>query len=59
MSKNKRFETLLSLFMMALTAIIAIISVSLWMPVIVTYFFGGMSLLFAVIVAANVCEENK
>jgi hypothetical protein len=54
-----RFETLLSLFMMALTAIIAIISISLWMPVIVTYFFGGMSLLFAVIVAANVCEENK
>jgi hypothetical protein len=59
MSKNKRFETLLSLFMTILTAAIAIISVSLNLPVIVTYFFGGMSLLFAVIVAANVCEENK
>lgn len=59
MSKNKRFETLLSLFMMILTAAIAIISVSLYLPAIVTYFFGGMSLLFAVIVTANVCEENK
>ena len=59
MNRNKRFETLLSLFMMILTAAETIISVSLYLPVIITYFFGGMSLLFAVIVAANVCEENK
>ena len=58
MNKNKRFETLLSLFMLTLSAFIALISVSLTLPIIVTYFFGGLSLLFAAIITANLYEEK-
>mgnify|MGYP003645989141 CR=1 len=58
MNRNTRFETLLSLFMLILSATIAIISVSLTLPSIVTYFFGGMALLFAAIVTVNLYEEK-
>jgi hypothetical protein len=58
MNRNTRFETLLSLFMLILSAAIALMSVSLNLPIIVTYFFGGMALLFAAIVTANLYEEK-
>mgnify|MGYP003640188978 CR=1 len=58
MNKNKRFETLLSLFMLILSAFIALMSVSLHLPIIVTYFFAGLSLLFAAIITVNLYEEN-
>tara|TARA_R110000803_G_scaffold165447_1_gene228975 strand:+ start:746 stop:880 length:135 start_codon:yes stop_codon:yes gene_type:complete len=44
--------------MLILSATIAIISVSLTLPSIVTYFFGGMALLFAAIVTVNLYEEK-
>ena len=58
MNRNTRFETLVSLFMLILSAFIALISVSLHLPSIVTYFFGGLSLLFAAIITANLYEEK-
>ena len=58
MNRKLRFETLLSLFMLILSAAIALMSVSLTLPIIVTYFFAGMALLFAAIVAANLYEEK-
>ena len=58
MNRKLRFETLLSLFMLILSAAIALMSVSLNLPIIVTYFFGGMALLFAAIVTANLYEEK-
>lgn len=58
MNRKLRFETLLSLFMLILSAAIALMSVSLTLPIIVTYFFGGMALLFAAIVTANLYEEK-
>lgn len=58
MNRNKRFETLVSLLMLILSATIALISVSLHLPTIVTYFFVGMALFFAAIVTANLYEEK-
>ena len=57
MKRKERFETLIALAMSILSAFIAIMSVSLDLP-IVTYFFIGMVLLFAAIVTANLYEEN-
>ena len=58
MKRKERFETLLALAMLILSAFIAIMSVSLNLP-IVTYFFIGMVLLFAAIVIANIYESER
>jgi hypothetical protein len=58
MKRKERFETLLALAMLILSAAIAIMSVSLNLP-IVTYFFIGMVLLFAAIVIANIYESDR
>jgi hypothetical protein len=54
MKRKERFETLLALAMLILSATISIMSVSLNLPTIATYFFLGMVLLFAAIVIANI-----
>ena len=56
MNKNTRFEAMLSLVMLILSAALALMSVSLTLPMIVTYFFGGMVLLFAAIITANIYD---
>ena len=58
MNRNTRFETLVSLFMLILSAAIALMSVSLNLPIIVTYYYGGLSLLFAAIITANLYEDK-
>ena len=58
MKRKERFETLIALAMLMLSAAIAIMSVSLDLP-IVTYFFIGMVLLFAAIVIANLYESGQ
>jgi len=58
MNKNLRFETLLALLLLILSATLSIITVSLQLTIIVTYFFCGLSLLFAAIITANLYEEN-
>ena len=58
MKRKERFETLLALAMLILSAAIAIMSVSLNL-LIVTYFFIGMVLLFAAIVTANIYESDR
>ena len=58
MKRKERFETLLALAMLILSAALAIMSVSLDLP-IVTYFFIGMVLLFAAIVIANIYESGQ
>ena len=55
MNKNLRFETLLALTMLILSATISIIAVSLELT-IVSYFFNGLGLLFAAIITANIYE---
>jgi len=57
MKRKERFETLLALYMSILSATIAIISVSLNLP-IMTYFFIGMVLLFILIVVANLHDPD-
>ena len=59
MKRKERFETLLALAMLILSAAIAIMSVSLNLPIIATYFFIGMVLLFAAIVIANIYESER
>ena len=59
MKRKERFETLLALAMLILSAAIAIMSVSLNLPIIATYFFIGMVLLFAAIVIANIYESDQ
>ena len=59
MKRKERFETLLALAMLILSAAIAIMSVSLNLPIIATYFFIGMVLLFAAIVIANIYESDR
>ena len=59
MKRKERFETLLALAMLILSAAIAIMSASLQLPIIVTYFFIGMVLLFAAIVIANIYESEQ
>tara|TARA_R110001599_G_scaffold20794_1_gene78229 strand:- start:123 stop:332 length:210 start_codon:yes stop_codon:yes gene_type:complete len=56
MNKKLRFEIMLSLVMLILSAALALMSVSLTLPIIVTYFFGGMVLLFAAIITANIYD---
>ena len=56
MNKKLRFEIMLSLCMLILSAALALMSVSLTLPIIVTYFFGGMVLLFAAIITANIYD---
>jgi len=56
MNKNQRFEILVSLLMLILSAAMALMSVSLTLPIIVTYFFAGMVLLFAAIITANIYD---
>ena len=58
MNRKLRFETLIALAMLILSATLSIIAVSLELTIIVAYFFGGLSLLFAAIVTANLYEEN-
>jgi hypothetical protein len=58
MKRKERFETLIALAMLILSAFIAIMSVSLDLP-IVTYFFIGMVLLFAAIVIAYLSDESE
>ena len=57
MNKNLRFETLVALTMLILSATISIIAVSLEIT-IVSYFFSCLGLLFAAIITANIYEEN-
>ena len=57
MNKNLRFETLVALTMLILSATISIIAVSLEIT-IVSYFFSTLGLLFAAIITANIYEEN-
>lgn len=59
MKRKERFETLLSLFMLILSAAIATMSASLQLSIIVTYFFIGMILLFAAIITANIYESDQ
>ena len=59
MKRKERFETLLALAMLILSATISIMSVSLNLPTIATYFFLGMVLLFAAIVIANLYESGQ
>lgn len=47
---------MLSLCMLILSAALALMSVSLTLPIIVTYFFGGMVLLFGAIITANIYD---
>ena len=56
MNKNTRFEAMLSLCMLILSAALALMSVSLTLPHLVTYFFGGMVLLFGAIITANIYD---
>ena len=56
MNKKLRFEIMLSLCMLILSAALALMSVSLTLPIIVTYFFGGMVLLFGAIITANIYD---
>jgi|TARA_B110000259_G_scaffold187317_1_gene241079 hypothetical protein len=56
MNKKLRFEIMLSLCMLILSAALALMSVSLTLPIIVTYFFAGMVLLFAAIITANIYD---
>ena len=56
MNKKLRFEIMRSLVMLILSAALALMSVSLTLPIIVTYFFGGMVLLFAAIITANIYD---
>ena len=47
---------MLSLVMLILSAALALMSVSLTLPHLVTYFFGGMVLLFGAIITANIYD---
>jgi|TARA_R110000764_G_scaffold96447_1_gene180541 heme A synthase len=58
MKRKERFETLIALAMLILSAFIAMLAVSLDLP-IVTYFFIGMVLLFAAIVIAYLSDESE